>query len=173
MNSRHDTHARNGFYGLCALPKVSTITFESQCIRCSGPSASLWQIIKQMLYAAWKGYKRVKLLWIIDNHFFNSSLEVSLLFSIVILNPFPKLCCISKINYLHPGKRSDISVHSVQRFAVLYQVDLICSLWPVRAQCTLNLYGLKCGFLLKTLQSCHKNVQLTEGFLGNKAKRLS
>lgn len=176
MNSRHDTNARNGFCGLYALSEVSTITFESQCIRWKGPGASLWWIIKQMHYAAWKGYKQVKLSWIIDNHFFNSSLEVSLLFSsatIVILNPFPKLCHISEMNYLHPGKRSHISVHRVQHFTVLYQVDLICSLWPVRAQCTLNLHGLKCEFLLKTFQSCHKNRQLTECLLRKKANPLS
>lgn len=85
MNSRHGTYARNGFCGLYALSEVSTITFESQCIRWNGPGASLWWIIKQMHYAAWKGCKQVKLSWIIDNHFFNSSLEVSLLFVVLPL----------------------------------------------------------------------------------------
>lgn len=94
------THARNGFCGLYSLSKVRAVTFESQCIRWGGHSASSWWIIKHMHYADWKGHKHVKLSWRMDNHFFNSSLEVSLLFSsaiIVILNTFLKLCCITKI----------------------------------------------------------------------------
>lgn len=159
------------------LSKGRASTFLSQYIKWGGPSASSCWIIKHMHYAGWKEHEHIKLWWIIDNCFFNSSLEVSLLFSsaiIVILNPFLRLCCITKIISIQEKGHMDLcTAYNILQCCIKWIWSVPFGLSGISACWMCMLWNASFKDNWRQFKSFHKNMQAIESSLRKKTEHLS